>query len=308
MNPNHYRIIGPDVQVNDIVYFVVQESNLNDQLWRTDGSEAGTWMVKDINAEGPAHLSELIRVGNQIFFTAVAFSGGARGLWVSDGTEDGTHLLKEIEPWQGQMAVVNETLIFAAEDERHGNELWQSDGTVAGTKIVANLSPDDAEIVSTSPRALTAVGYSLYFAGRVPDTNRRGVWRTTPLAIDRTPQSASVIAEQGGTAVYTVTPTAPPKAPLTIELTADSQTTVSPTTLVFTPENWHEAQTVTITAVDDAVAEGRHSSTITHTIASEDNDYVVLGSFSYLVAIIDNETNSLTSYLPTIQRGSGQSQ
>ena len=43
--------------------------------------------------------------------------------------------------------------------------------------------------------------------------------------------------------------------------------------MVFTPGNWNMAQSVAVTAVDDAVAEGAHVETITHAAASSDGNY-----------------------------------
>ena len=48
---------------------------------------------------------------------------------------------------------------------------------------------------------------------------------------------------------YTVVLNTQPTGNVTITVTSDSQTTVSPTTLTFTSANWNIQQTVTVTAV-----------------------------------------------------------
>ena len=66
------------------------------ELWRSDGTEAGTSLVKDIlpNA-GRSRPRELTESGGELFLRA---DDGLHGdeLWVSDGTEDGTSLVLDI--------------------------------------------------------------------------------------------------------------------------------------------------------------------------------------------------------------------
>jgi hypothetical protein len=68
----------------------------------------------------------------------------------------------------------------------------------------------------------------------------------------------------------------------------DSQLTVSPTSLVFTSSNWSTPQTVTVTAVNDAVAEGNHSGTITHAATSTDPGYNAIPIAAVTAAITDD--------------------
>jgi len=62
-----------------------------------------------------------------------------------------------------------------------------------------------------------------------------------------------------------------PTADVLITLTPlDSQITVTPTQLTFTPSNWAKQQVVMVSAVDDSVIEGLHNSAILHTLTSSD--------------------------------------
>ena len=68
---------------------------------------------------------------------------------------------------------------------------------------------------------------------------------------------------------------AAPSAGVTVTITwlpAD-QITVSPTTLTFDADTWHNWQTITVTAVDDSIVEGHHHAAVTHTCASTDPAY-----------------------------------
>jgi Ca2+-binding RTX toxin-like protein len=67
--------------------------------------------------------------------------------------------------------------------------------------------------------------------------------------------------------------TTQPTANVTVALTPASQVTVSLPALTFTPANWNVAQTVTVTAVDDAVVEGNHPGLISHATTSTDTLY-----------------------------------
>jgi len=76
-----------------------------------------------------------------------------------------------------------------------------------------------------------------------------------------------------GRDIYKVRLNSQPTANVTVAITPGSQVTVSQPALTFTPVNWNVAQTVTVTAVDDAVVEGNHVSPISHATTSTDTLY-----------------------------------
>ena len=79
---------------------------------------------------------------------------------------------------------------------------------------------------------------------------------------------------------------------MTITITPDAQITVAPAPITFTTSDWSTAQTVTVTAVDDAVVEGAHTGTITHSASGGGYDGV---SISSVVANnADNDSPSVT--------------
>ncbi len=67
----------------------------------------------------------------------------------------------------------------------------------------------------------------------------------------------------------------------------------STSSVTFTPDDWDDAQTVTVTAVDDDVIEGTHSSTISHSASSADNDYNGIAISDVIVNIRDDEVAPL---------------
>ena len=71
---------------------------IGEELWKSDGTDAGTVLVKDINP-GPedGSISNLTAFDGELLFEADDGSSGDE-LWKSDGTETGTVLVKDICP------------------------------------------------------------------------------------------------------------------------------------------------------------------------------------------------------------------
>lgn len=82
--------LGP----NNIRVFVVNDGTNGNEIWRTDGTDEGTYILRDLdttptpNGSGP---SEFVKVGDISFFLAHDQQHG-RELWKTDGTEAGTIL------------------------------------------------------------------------------------------------------------------------------------------------------------------------------------------------------------------------
>jgi ELWxxDGT repeat protein len=143
------------VDVNGTLFFIADDGVHGYGLWKSDGTEAGTVLVKD-NCYGG-----LTNVKGQLFFVAAA-PGPSWGLWKSDGTEAGTVLVKTVSTYSPpfSLTAVHDTLFFVGDNGAHGQELWKSDGTEAGTVLVKNIRPGST---GSTPRNLTAVHDTLFF-------------------------------------------------------------------------------------------------------------------------------------------------
>ena len=110
---------------------------------------------------------------------------------------------------------------------------------------------------------------------------------TAGLIITETNNRTRVI-EGGPTDAYQVELTSEPTDPITIALTPDAQTTVTPAFLTFDATNWNTPHLVTVTAVDDLDIEGLHTSTINHTVTGADPNYNGL-TIALIAEVIDND-------------------
>lgn len=120
------------------------------ELYITDGTSAGTFLVSDINP-GPAGSSPGLMASLNDGFLYFSADDGVHGreLWRTNGTLAGTTFVKDIEPGpQSSFDVFSASdlfsngsyLLFAANTTGSGNELWKSDGTGAGTVLLKDIN------------------------------------------------------------------------------------------------------------------------------------------------------------------------
>jgi ELWxxDGT repeat protein len=111
------------------VYFTYGDNKRGHELWVSDGTQAGTRIVKDILAgAGSSHPRQLRVEGSILLFSA---SDGVHGfeLWRSDGTPFGTWMLQDIAPGNlssspAEFTASGPNVYFAANDGTSGFELW----------------------------------------------------------------------------------------------------------------------------------------------------------------------------------------
>jgi hypothetical protein len=115
------------------------------------------------------------------------------------------------------------------------------------------------------------------------------------------------VDEEGPTSdTYTVVLDTLPTDTVTITVDPDIETEVNsngagnPVNLTFLTTNWDTAQTVTVTAIDDGDTENDHTSTITHSAASNDNDYDAISIDSVVANVTDNDCDSVTAHVQAI--------
>jgi ELWxxDGT repeat protein len=136
-----------------VAYFLRSDGIQGRELWRSDGTPAGTHLLRDIcpGVCGIEHLSSwanLATLGSRVYFAA---DDGAHGneLWVTDGTSAGTRMVIDLRPGPdssnpGPLFALDGLLWYAADDGVHGREPWRSDGTAPGTSLLFDLVPGAA--------------------------------------------------------------------------------------------------------------------------------------------------------------------
>ena len=181
-NPTALTLVG------NTLFFAADDGVHGVELWKTDGTLAGTKMVKDIRAGAKSsEPGSLTAVGDTLFFTAVDGVHG-RELWKSDGTKAGTVMVKDINPHPKNsycgngiympyppVAVGNRLYFFLHCGGVWSGTAWVSDGTAAGTywlnaPHVAYPDDEDGE-----NRVADALGNRLYFIVN-NDANDDEIW------------------------------------------------------------------------------------------------------------------------------------
>ncbi|MEP7142598.1 MAG: T9SS type A sorting domain-containing protein [Ferruginibacter sp.] len=140
--------------LNNVVLFEATDATHGEEVWRTNGTVGGTFMLADINpGPGSSTKIEILpgfnreilisfhRFNNRAYFTA--YNGTSTGqVWGTDGSIANTSLLKDVVPGVSISFIVlplavnfPNKFIFAISDLASRSELWQSDGTPAGTVL-----------------------------------------------------------------------------------------------------------------------------------------------------------------------------
>ena len=130
-------------ELNGVIVFNANDGANGEEVWRSDGTAAGTYLIKDVTPGDDPFRWFLTKSNQQVFFSA---HDGIHGweLWKTDGTEKGTVLVKDIksggdsEPYN--LTDFREQLVFSAVGNYGGEELWLSDGTARGTMMVKDLN------------------------------------------------------------------------------------------------------------------------------------------------------------------------
>ena len=126
------------------LYFSAYDTTNGKELWKTDGTAAGTIMIKDIKAGiGNSQSSGFCKIPSTTLFIAQSV-GLESKLWKTDGTTAGTEQISVAEPFfivNQDMVKLGNKVIFFAHNTVDGYEPYVSDGTAAGTFMLKNINP-----------------------------------------------------------------------------------------------------------------------------------------------------------------------
>lgn len=146
----------------------------------------------------------------------------------------------------------------------------------------AMVEPNETVIISIAAGSGYSVGTPASATGTISNDDTAGVVVT--------PSGGSTdVTEGGATDDYTLVLTSQPSGNVVISLGTAGQLSASPAPITFTSANWDSAQTVTVTAIDDLIAEGPHMGTISHIATSGDGNYNGITVASVVANITDND-------------------
>ena len=203
--PISYDHNFPFALLKNVAYFTANDGIHGNEVWRSDGTPAGTYLVKDINGiAGSSNPSQLVTSGKFVYFKGTDSSHGTE-LWRTNGTAAGTMLVRDIttepgDPRLNYLTDVNGTLFFAGYTDADGNELMKSDGTTAGTVVVKDVTPGTA--YSSVSYITNAGGKAFYYYSSGVDS-LEGVYASdgTPGGTIRLTQTMPFISYNSSTAV-----------------------------------------------------------------------------------------------------------
>jgi ELWxxDGT repeat protein len=172
----------PNIAVGDTYFFAADDGEHGTELWKSDGTEAGTVLVKDINPGSEGSDPYAFHVLNDTLFFFAETPGFGTEVWYSDGTEAGTNILRDIRPggnsgisFASVMTVAGDLLFFTANTPETDRELWRSDGTPEGTMLVKDIYEGSISSGVQAPYGWNGI---LYFSANESINDGNELWRS----------------------------------------------------------------------------------------------------------------------------------
>lgn len=132
-------------------------TNPGQELYVTDGTLAGTGLLKDIlPGTAESQPRNFMQFGNRVVFSTLTAGNASQELWITDGTTAGTTKIRDMSYVVNYgSAVLNGRLYFQGASSGYAPVIWSTDGVTASQ--VAAITPQEAN--------LTTYGDWVYFNG-----------------------------------------------------------------------------------------------------------------------------------------------
>jgi ELWxxDGT repeat protein len=145
------------LELDGVLYFGANDGVHGAELWRSDGTAAGTYMVEELEpGGGGSHPRRFARVGDAFYFV------GSRGfdvhLFRSTGTPGAVSVLERVEDnFIFNLTPLRSRLFFLIDNDEGEASLWKTDGTAASTRHLRFFHGE-------YPHDLVALGNRLVFS------------------------------------------------------------------------------------------------------------------------------------------------
>lgn len=186
---------GNSATLGSKTYFAAFTAASGTELWVTDGTPAGTKMLRDIQPGSDGSEPESFAVlGGKVYFAATTQFEG-RELWQTDGTAGGTVHALDLNPGAAnsnptELVTSGGRLYFIATHPDYGREVWVSDGGSADAHVLEATLGTDGSLPQHLTRVDGGVAFSAvnllgenrpFFSGGTPATTRYLDGGTAPI-------------------------------------------------------------------------------------------------------------------------------
>lgn len=136
------------VEFNNELYFIANDYINGSELWKTDGTEAGTVMLKEINPakgmyDNSSEIRQLTVMGNTLYFFAnETATDDSLQIWKTNGTTAGTEKIVSYKV-NNDLSLYSLTATATNLYYTYNSSLYKCDGTAAGISLfIAGNSPE----------------------------------------------------------------------------------------------------------------------------------------------------------------------
>ena len=192
--PGSSQLAPQFLPIGTSLLFLGNDGTHGTEFWKTDGTAAGTSMVKDLypGSTGSSQITDVVPFGNGYLFAGADDTHGLE-LFKTDGTAAGTVLVKDIEPQgitsggtfnpytsqpdnitplgDGTRAIFAATVLTSNGADR---ELWITDGTATGTTLVKQINADTGGAQPNNITQLGHTGRAVFTAKDKPNNTPKG--------------------------------------------------------------------------------------------------------------------------------------
>ena len=160
--------MGSNMKDGKLYFFAVNgsgPSTINgEEPWVSDGTLAGTFMLKDIKtgfngSSGSANTKHFVEYNGKMYFFAAGDTAALIGLYETDGTIAGTQLVYSTSIYRIDEFLIRNNLIYFTNSD--GPTLYSTNGTASGTNLVASFP--NAQLNNVGTCQMMDVNGELFF-------------------------------------------------------------------------------------------------------------------------------------------------